>query len=285
MKRFVVNAITDADTNPFDRQQRIAWWRQDKIAQARVMVVGAGAIGNETLKNLALLGFRNIFIVDFDTIATSNLSRTVLFRREDKGKIKSETAALRTRELCLTDDPRIDWFHGDVVWELGAGVFRQMDLVLGCLDNAETRFFINRQCWLAQTPWIDAGIFELSGAVSVYVPGVSACYRCLFGAPPEDGSLPSCQEAGVLGSLAGNHATGGSGGSKGGGPLASLPVLGALGGASSGNAAGSNGGAPGSSTGASGLLAPVTGLLNGLTGAASPGGGLLAPLSGLAGKK
>lgn len=178
MTKFIINAIEDPDTNPFDRQQLISWWRQDEIRSARVMVVGAGAIGNETLKNLALLGFKNVFIVDFDTIATSNLSRTVLFRREDKGRIKAETAAIRTRELSLTNDVRIDWFHGDVVWELGTGVFRHMDVVLGCLDNAETRFFINRQCWLAQTPWIDAGVFELSGAVSVYVPGASCCYQC-----------------------------------------------------------------------------------------------------------
>jgi adenylyltransferase/sulfurtransferase len=178
MKKFLVTATTDIDENPFDRQERISWWSQERISDARVMVVGAGAIGNETLKNLALLGFRNIFIVDFDTIATSNLSRTVLFRPEDKGRRKSEVAAERTREMCLADAPRVDWFDGDVVWDLGTGVFREMDVVLGCLDNVETRFAINRQCWLAQTPWIDAGIFELAGGVSVYFPGQPPCYQC-----------------------------------------------------------------------------------------------------------
>ncbi|OLE52066.1 MAG: hypothetical protein AUG51_19935 [Acidobacteria bacterium 13_1_20CM_3_53_8] len=142
------------------------------------MVAGAGAIGNETLKNLALLGFRNFFILDFDTISTSNLSRTLLFRPEDKGRKKAEVAAERTRELCLADNPRIDWFHGDVVWDLGTGAFRAMDVVLGCLDNAETRFAINRQCWLAQTPWVDAGIYELAGAVSLFIPGKPPCYQC-----------------------------------------------------------------------------------------------------------
>lgn len=178
MKKFLVTATTDVDDNPFDRQERISWWSQERISAARVMVVGAGAIGNETLKNLALLGFKHIFIVDMDTIATSNLSRTILFRPDDKGRRKSEVAAERTLELCLADSPRIDWFDGDVVWDLGTGVFREMDVVLGCLDNVETRFAINRQCWLAQTPWIDAGIFELAGGVSVYFPGRPPCYQC-----------------------------------------------------------------------------------------------------------
>jgi adenylyltransferase/sulfurtransferase len=179
MKNFVITAVTDDDDdNPFERQQRIGWWSQESISNAKVMVVGAGAIGNETLKNLALLGFRNIFIVDFDTISISNLSRTVLFRPEDKGKRKSEIAAKRTRELCLAESPHIDWFDGDLVWDLGTGVFREMNVVLGCLDNVETRFAVNRQCWLAQTPWIDAGIFEMAGGVSVFIPGKPPCYQC-----------------------------------------------------------------------------------------------------------
>ncbi|HWW77683.1 MAG TPA: ThiF family adenylyltransferase, partial [Pyrinomonadaceae bacterium] len=183
MKRFEITGTFEEDDNPFDRQERIPWWSQQRIGDAKVMVAGAGAIGNETLKNLALLGFRNIFIADFDTISASNLSRTVLFRPEDKGRRKAEVAAERTRELCLAESPRVDWFDGDVVWDLGTGVFREMDVVLGCLDNVETRFAVNRQCWLAQTPWIDAGIFELAGGVSVYMPGRPPCYQC--GATPE----------------------------------------------------------------------------------------------------
>lgn len=178
MKQFKVSEISDPGENPFDRQERIPWWSQEAVGRAKVMVVGAGAIGNETLKNLALLGFRNIFIVDFDEIEPSNLSRTVLFRREDRGALKAEVAARRVRELCLAGEPRVGWFAGDAAWELGTGVFREMDVVLGCLDNAETRLAVNRQCWLAGTPWIDAGIYELAASVSVYIPGRPPCYQC-----------------------------------------------------------------------------------------------------------
>ena len=178
MAKFVIDKIIDVEDNPFDRQERIAWWSQEKLRNAKVMVVGSGAIGNETLKNLALLGVGNIFIVDFDTISTSNLSRTVLFRRSDKGEKKSEIAAKRTQELCLVEDARIDWFHGDIVWELGTGVYREFNIVLGCLDNVETRFAVNQQCWLAGTPWIDSGIYELGAHVSVFFPPEPPCYQC-----------------------------------------------------------------------------------------------------------
>jgi adenylyltransferase/sulfurtransferase len=178
MGTFVIKSITSCDDNPFDRQERISWWDQRLIANAKIMVVGAGAIGNETLKNLALLGFQKILIVDFDTISTSNLSRTVLFRAEDVGKRKSEIAAERTREMCVGSAPCIEWFDGDLVWDLGTGVFREMDVVLGCLDNVETRFAVNRQCRLAQRPWIDAGIIELAAAATVYLPNEMPCYQC-----------------------------------------------------------------------------------------------------------
>jgi molybdopterin-synthase adenylyltransferase len=176
--KFSIHNITKNDDGFFDRQERISWWDQQKLRDAKVLVVGAGAIGNETLKNLALLGVGNIYIVDFDTVSRSNLSRAVLFRKTDEGKQKSEVAALRTKDLLLEELSQVSWFHGDAVWELGTGIFREMDIVLGCLDNVETRFFVNRQCWLANTPWIDAGISELGAHVTVFVPPDSPCYQC-----------------------------------------------------------------------------------------------------------
>ncbi|AXG72389.1 sulfur carrier protein ThiS adenylyltransferase [Kordia sp. SMS9] len=178
MKKFEIKNSINFEENPTDRQERISWWSQDKLKNAKIMVVGAGAIGNETLKNLALLGIGNIFIVDFDTINTSNLSRTVLFRKDDVGKKKAEVAAKRVKELAFNDDINIDWFHGDLVWELGTGIYDEMDLVLGCLDNVEARMSINRQCWLTKTPWIDSGMYELGLRVEFYHPPQLPCYEC-----------------------------------------------------------------------------------------------------------
>lgn len=129
-KKFAIQNLIAVDDNPFDRQERISGWSQQKLRDARVLVVGAGAIGNETLKNLALLGIGKIYIIDFDTVSTSNLSRTVLFRKSDKGKRKAEIAAQRTKELALEENTGIYWFHGDAVWDLGTGIFRSIDVVL-----------------------------------------------------------------------------------------------------------------------------------------------------------
>lgn len=133
-----------------------------------MLVIGAGTIGNETLKNLALLGVGNILICDMDTISVSNLSRTVLFRMEDAGKKKAETAALRVKEMALEQSSKVDFFDGDIVWDLGAGVYRYFDVVLGCLDNVETRFAVNCQRRLVKKPWIDAGINQLAGNIKVF---------------------------------------------------------------------------------------------------------------------
>lgn len=168
----------NSEENPFDRQERIEWWSQERLKKARVLVIGAGATGNETLKNLALLGIGNILVCDMDTISVSNLSRTVLFRREDSGKKKAETAALRTKEMSLEPTCCVDFFEGDIVWELGTGVFRYFDVVIGCLDNVETRFALNRNCRLVSKPWIDVGISELAGNVKVFGAGAGACYQC-----------------------------------------------------------------------------------------------------------
>ena len=193
--QFQTDEVSSPGESRFDRQERISWWDQDRLSQARVMVVGAGAIGNEVLKNLALLGIGHLFVVDFDTIETSNLSRTVLFRPEDQGKRKVDVAVERTRSLGLADDFTVHGLHGDVVWDVGTGIFRRMDIVLGCLDNVEARMNVNRKSWLAETPWIDAGINKLGMHVTTYVPPSPPCYECnLSESKREDAGIRySCQ--------------------------------------------------------------------------------------------
>lgn len=177
-RKFSVRDGAPADESFFDRQKLISWWDQETISAAKIMVVGAGALGNETIKNLLLLGFRNLLICDFDTIETSNLSRTVLFGPADIGKRKAHVAAERARQMCLSPDSRIASFHGDITSELGLGVFQEMDVVLGCLDNVEARRFVNRACRLVGRPWIDSGINQLAGHVSFYSPTSEVCYEC-----------------------------------------------------------------------------------------------------------
>jgi len=94
----------------------ISWWEREKVQASKMMIVGAGALGNEVLKNLALMGIGNLFIVDFDTVEMDNLSRSVLFRPEDSGKKKAKVAARRVKEL--NPDVNVQFFHGDINTEL-----------------------------------------------------------------------------------------------------------------------------------------------------------------------
>jgi molybdopterin/thiamine biosynthesis adenylyltransferase len=166
--------IDDADR--YGRLRLISWWRQEKLAAAKVLVVGAGALGNEVLKNLALLGVGHVFIIDYDTIESTNLTRSVLYRAGDAGKPKCERAAAAV--TSINPDVKVRAVNGNVITDLGLGVFAEMDVVIGCLDNREARLWINRQCWKIGKPWVDGAIQEISGVAKVFAPPDSACYEC-----------------------------------------------------------------------------------------------------------
>jgi adenylyltransferase/sulfurtransferase len=168
--------ITDPDTDRYHTFGYISWWQQEVVRQASALVVGAGALGNEVLKNLALMGFGRLLIVDFDTIEDSNLSRSVLFRESDRGRRKVDAAAQGVKEL--NPDVKVQAWHGDINYEMGLGVFRHVDVVIGCLDNREARLSLNRFSWAINKPWVDGAIQELMGIVRVFWPGQGACYEC-----------------------------------------------------------------------------------------------------------
>ncbi len=164
------------DDDRYGRLRLISWWRQERLAAAKVLVVGAGALGNEVLKNLALVGVGTIYVIDFDDVEPSNLSRSVLFRASDGGLPKARVAARRAAEI----NPEVRYvpIRGDVLNDVGLGLFAEVDVVIGCLDNREARLWVNRQCWKTGTPWVDAGIQEIQGVVKVFTPPHSACYEC-----------------------------------------------------------------------------------------------------------
>src|ERR1700730_1205621 len=98
----------------YSRLKQIEWWNQDTLVQAKILVLGCGALGNEVLKNLALLGVGHIILVDFDVIEISNLSRSVLFRSSDCGLPKVEVAAARIKEI--NPDVKVQVLHKDIRW-------------------------------------------------------------------------------------------------------------------------------------------------------------------------
>ncbi|MGN0880344.1 MAG: HesA/MoeB/ThiF family protein, partial [Oligosphaeraceae bacterium] len=159
----------------FQRFSLMGWWDQRRIRRAKVLVIGAGALGNEIIKNLSLLGVGHLLIADLDLIENSNLSRSVLYRAEDSGQPKAPTAARSARGIF--PDIHAGSFHGNVIYDLGLGVYRWADVVLAGLDNREARLSINRNCWKVNRPWIDGAIEQISGVARVFVPD-GPCYEC-----------------------------------------------------------------------------------------------------------
>lgn len=162
----------------YDRLKRIPNWSQEKLAQAKVAVFGCGALGNEVLKNLALLGVGNIWVVDYDTIEKHNLTRSVLFRESDIGRYKAEVVAERVKEL--NPDSQVYPILGKLEYAFGRGLLRDMDIAFGCLDSVGARREINKRCYFAGVPWVDGGINHELGNVTLFDPRVpeTACYRC-----------------------------------------------------------------------------------------------------------
>jgi adenylyltransferase/sulfurtransferase len=163
----------------FARLEAIEWWDQQLVRAARILVIGAGALGNEVVKNLALLGVGNVVVVDMDHVELSNLSRSVLFRAEDEGQPKAECAARSAR--AIYPEMRIEAKFANVLADVGLGWFRWAQVVIGALDNREARVFTNSACARVGRPWIDGGIEVLRGVVRGFAPPATACYECTMG--------------------------------------------------------------------------------------------------------
>lgn len=160
------------------RQELITWWDQSKLKAAHVLVVGAGALGNEIVKNLALVGVGEISIVDMDIIERSNLSRCVFFRESDDGSYKSEVLA---REAKRLNPDLITHHYTCSVQELGDGFMEQFTLVVAGLDNREARVWLGGALRRAGKVWIDGAIEGLMGKVQTFVPD-GPCYACTMSA-------------------------------------------------------------------------------------------------------
>lgn len=176
MEREIELRHEDFEEDRYSRLRLIPWWDQDRLRRATVMVVGAGALGNELIKNLTLLGIGRILVYDIDAIESTNLTRSVLYRARDVGRYKAEVAAERAMEM--NPDVKVKAFVSNIIDDVGLGVFRRMDVVLGGLDNREARLAINQSCYKVNKPWIDGAIEALNGFARVFVPGHGACYEC-----------------------------------------------------------------------------------------------------------
>lgn len=166
--------MVEIEEGRYDRQERIWWWDQSRLLDSRVLVVGAGALGNEIVKNLALVGVGRIDVVDMDSIENSNLARCVFFTAADQGRPKAVTLAEAASRL--NPDVAITPFVRPIQ-ALGSGALIDYDLVIAGLDNREARLWLNSACRRLGKYWVDGAIEGLQGLARVFGPD-GPCYEC-----------------------------------------------------------------------------------------------------------
>jgi molybdopterin/thiamine biosynthesis adenylyltransferase len=151
-------------------------WELARLRSARALVIGAGALGNEVSKNLAMMGVRLIAILDRDVVEMANLSRSIFFRESDHGRPKAEVIAARLRDV--NPDVEVLALNGDLDEVLGLGLVRRMDMIFSCLDSRQARRSLNRMCEKLGKIWVDGSMENLLGEIVVYAPDLGPCYEC-----------------------------------------------------------------------------------------------------------
>lgn len=196
--------LSEADAERYARHlllEQVGISGQKKLLSSKVLIVGAGGLGAPAALYLAAAGVGTIGIVDDDCVELSNLQRQILHTTEQVGRKKVDSA----REMLGRLNPGVVVktypvrLTADNVMEL----IRDYDFILECVDNFPTKFLLNDACVIAKKPFCHGGVLCFQGQLMTYVPGQGPCYRCVFEEIPEPGSIPGCQEVGILGVMAG----------------------------------------------------------------------------------
>lgn len=174
---------------------------QQKLCEAKVLVVGAGGLGCPVLQYLAAAGIGTLGIVDFDVVEESNLQRQILFGSSTLGINKA--LAAKERLLDLNPTIIINAYPQKLDVYNITDIFKEHDIIVDGTDNFATRYLINDAAILLDKPVVYGAIFKFEGQVSVFNYDGGPSYRCLFPEPPEAGTVPNCSEIGVLGVLPG----------------------------------------------------------------------------------
>ena len=174
---------------------------QDKLLKAKVLVIGAGGLGSPAALYLAAAGVGTIGIVDSDKVEISNLQRQILHSTGDIGKEKTFSAKEKLGDL--NPDVKVIIHQVRLTSENILDIIKNYDIIVDGSDNFPTRYLVNDACVMSNKPLSHGGILRFDGQVITIIPHQGPCYRCLFPEPPPPGLVPSCQEAGILGVVAG----------------------------------------------------------------------------------
>ena len=181
---------------------------QQRLKAARVLIVGAGGLGCPLLMYLAAAGVGRIGVIDDDRVSVDNLQRQIAYTTADAGALKAERAA----SLCRSLNPHVsvEAMPFRLTAENALSIISQYDIVADGSDNFSTRYLVNDACFFARKPLVFAALGQLDGYLSTFrayekdaAGRPLPSYRCLFPEPPPPGAVANCEEAGVLGPVAG----------------------------------------------------------------------------------
>ncbi len=196
--------LTDEQIERYSRQiilPDVGGKGQEKLLKGSVLIIGAGGLGSPAALYLACAGVGKIGIVDSDKVELNNLQRQILHSTDDVGRPKSESAKERLNNI--NGDVEVVPYHTRITSKNILDIIKGYDIIVDGSDNFPTRYLVNDACVISKKPLSHGGIFRFDGQAITILPGESACYRCLFHEPPPPGLVPSCQEAGILGAVAG----------------------------------------------------------------------------------
>ena len=168
---------------------------QQKLLASKVLIIGAGGLGAPAALYLAAAGVGTIGVVDADVVDLTNLQRQVIHFTADVGIDKVESAANKIR--AINPDVTVNCYKQWAKAENILAMIRDYDFVIDGTDNFPAKFLVNDACYFEKIPFSHAGILRFDGQLMTILPGESACYRCVFPAPPPANVVPSCSQAGV----------------------------------------------------------------------------------------
>ena len=174
---------------------------QQRLLDARVLVIGLGGLGSPAAMYLAAAGVGTLGLVDYDVVDATNLHRQIIHGTPDVGRSKMASASETLR--AINPDIRLEHHEEPFGVSNALALVNAYDIVVDGTDNFPTRYLVNDACVMGRTPNVYGSIFRFEGQASVFAAADGPCYRCLHPEPPPPGLIPSCAEAGVLGVLPG----------------------------------------------------------------------------------
>ncbi len=173
---------------------------QQKICDAKVLIVGTGGLGAPAALYLAAAGVGTLGIIDGDVVDMTNLQRQVIHHTPDVGKPKVLSAKEKIAEI--NPDVKVNAIQDLLMAHNALDIIKDYDFIIDGTDNFPAKFLVNDACVMAEKPFSHGGILRFDGQTMTYVPG-TASYRCVFKEPPPPNAVPTCSQAGVFGAIAG----------------------------------------------------------------------------------